>query len=341
MTCKARSPQVLHPYRGDESLPVMVMIISVPKIWFLVSVQSERFSRDGNHRYNPLGFQAMVDPMDCPCSACLRQHSPKQHGWQGSLMETMTSFFTDLKSKFWHSKLKEKRNDERTISTMIIDPNYIIYIYINYISLTIGNSLHLSQQQWSPDAQVSILSPDTWLILWKTINLHSFVHINDLRVSLRLYNPASSTPKIFKRLPVLSFSVECLASCRTMMPYKLKTKIVRPGVLQCGQGPTRNVHPGCPSECTISRISKTIQPMTTSLLENLSAGQDFHEITKKKSNYLQLHLSVFQEVVEQWQYLALFSLVTNTKLQSTNSNPATCHRRINGFLYHATVNNGC
>lgn len=178
MTCKARSPQVLHPYRGDESLPVMVMIISVPKIWFLVSVQSERFSRDGNHRYNPLGFQAMVDPMDCPCSACLRQHSPKQHGWQGSLMETMTSFFTDLKSKFWHSKLKEKRNDERTISTMIIDPNYIIYyIYINYISLTIGNSLHLSQQQWSPDAQVSILSPDTWLILWKTINLHSFVHI--------------------------------------------------------------------------------------------------------------------------------------------------------------------
>lgn len=82
--------------------------------------------------------------------------------------------------------------------------------------------------------------------------------------------------------------------------------------------------------------------MTTSLLENLSAGQwDFHEITKKKSNYLQLHLSVFQEVVEQWQYLAVFSLVTNTKLQSTNSNPATCHRRINGFLYHATVNNGC
>lgn len=76
-------------------------------------------------------------------------------------------------------------------------------------------------------------------------------------------------------------------------------------------------------------------------LENLSAGRDFHEITKKKSNYLQLHLSVFQEVVEQWQYLAVFSLVTNTKLQSTNSNPATCHRRINGFLYHATVNNGC
>lgn len=265
MTCKARSPQVLHPYRGDESLPVMVMIISVPKIWFLVSVQSERFSRDGNHRYNPLGFQAMVDPMDCPCSACLRQHSPKQHGWQGSLMETMTSFFTDLKSKFWHSKLKEKRKDERTISTMIIDPNYIIYIYINYISLTIGNSLHLSQQQWSPDAQVSILSPDTWLILWKTINLHSFVHINDLRVSLRLYNPASSTPKIFKdfqsSLSVLNVWHPVAQWCHTNSKRK---SCKRPGVLQCGQGPTRNVHPGCPSECTISRISKTIQPMTTS-----------------------------------------------------------------------------
>lgn len=159
---------------------------------------------------------------------------------------------------------------------------------------------------------------------------------------MRLYNPASSTPKIFKdfqsSLSVLNVWHPVAQWCHTNSKRK---SCKRPGVLR-GQGPTRNIHPGCPSECTISRISKTIQPMTTSLLENLSAGQwDFHEITKKKSNYLQLHLSVFQEVVEQWQYLPLFSLVTNTKLQSTNSNPATCHRRINGFLYHATVNNGC
>lgn len=53
MTCKARSPQVLHPYHGDESLPSYGHDYLSAQNIFFVSVQSERFSRDGNHRYIP------------------------------------------------------------------------------------------------------------------------------------------------------------------------------------------------------------------------------------------------------------------------------------------------
>lgn len=58
-------------------------------------------------------------------------------------------------------------------------------------------------------------------------NLHSFVHITTFESLWGYITPHPALQKIFKRLPVLSFSVECLASCRTMMPYKLKTKIVQ------------------------------------------------------------------------------------------------------------------
>ncbi len=164
-----------------------------------------------------------------------------------------------------------------------------------------------------------------------SINLHSFVHITTFK---SLWGYISPHPALKKSsTPVLSFSVQCLASCCTMMPYKLFEQCKRPGTKSkvcffLGQGPS--MRPGANKKrpsWVPQRLHhlKNLKNKTPNLLENLSAGQwDFHKITQKKNKYLQLHLSVFQEVVEQWQYLRVFLLwqtPSNTNPQTATQQP--------------------